>query len=131
MSCIRCQKNAALTAQVEAFSEVLKTQAHTLGNHGLSEDEFYRGLFRGAIERIRGQFSATMREKRDFVRAILNFDCEGHGGSEAVVIAYDRRLDAVAFADTLPEFERVKALKWVTLAWVACKTCKGTGEISL
>lgn len=37
MSCIRCQKNAELTAKVEEFSEVLKTQAHTLGNHGLTE----------------------------------------------------------------------------------------------
>ena len=77
MSCIRCQKNAALTAKVEEFSEVLKTQAHTLGNHGLTEDEFYSGLFRGAIERIRGQFSATMREKRDFVRIVLNYMQDG------------------------------------------------------
>ncbi len=40
---------------------------------GLSEDEFYNsGLFRGTIERIRGQFSATMRDKRDFMRRVLN-----------------------------------------------------------
>lgn len=44
-----------------------------LGDHGLSEREFYdSGLFRGAIERIRGQFSATMREKREFVKHSLN-----------------------------------------------------------
>ena len=74
MTIIPCQQNAALRLQIEEFSEVLKTQAHTLGNHGLSENEFYNsGLFRGAIERIRGQFSATMREKRDFVRHILNY----------------------------------------------------------
>jgi hypothetical protein len=30
------------------------------------------GLFRGAIERIRGQFSASMSEKRDFAKLILN-----------------------------------------------------------
>ncbi|MDX6405369.1 MAG: hypothetical protein QOH70_2824 [Blastocatellia bacterium] len=52
---------------------MLKAEAHTLGNHALTEREFYdSGLFRGAIERIRGQFSATMREKREFVRHILN-----------------------------------------------------------
>jgi hypothetical protein len=53
---------------------VLKTEAHRLGHHGLDEQEFYSsGLFRGAIERVRGQFSATMREKREFVRHILNY----------------------------------------------------------
>lgn len=76
---IPCQKNAALTGQIEAFAEILKTQAHRLGDHGLSEAEFYNsGLFRGAIERIRGQFSATMREKREFVQQVLNH-LQDHG----------------------------------------------------
>ena len=30
------------------------------------------GLFRGAIERIRGQFAASMAEKRDFAKLVLN-----------------------------------------------------------
>ena len=29
-------------------------------------------MFRGAIERVRGQFSATMRDKREFVQHVLN-----------------------------------------------------------
>ncbi|MCY4172819.1 MAG: hypothetical protein OXF25_01835 [Cyanobacteria bacterium MAG CAR3_bin_5] len=74
MSIIPCEKDSRLQRQIEEFAEVLKTQAHTLGDHGLSESEFYSsGLFRGAIERIRGQFSATMREKREFVQHILNY----------------------------------------------------------
>jgi hypothetical protein len=74
MSCIPCQQNAELDDKIKLFAEVLKTQAHTLGTHGLDEKEFYNsGLFRGAIERIRGQFSATMREKREFVQHILNY----------------------------------------------------------
>lgn len=73
MSIIPCEQNDELRRRIEAFAETLKTESHTLGNHGLSEQEFYNsGLFRGAIERIRGQFSATMREKRDFVSRILN-----------------------------------------------------------
>lgn len=73
MTIIPCQQNAALRLQIEEYAEVLKTQAHTLGQHGLDEQEFYNsGLFRGAIERIRGQFSATMREKREFVQHVLN-----------------------------------------------------------
>lgn len=74
MSVIPCLKNQGLQELIEDYSEVLKTEAHKLGLHGLSEREFYNsGLFRGAIERVRGQFSATMREKRDFAKHILNY----------------------------------------------------------
>jgi hypothetical protein len=73
MSIIPCEQNLTLRDRIEAYAEVLKGEAHKLGSHGLSEDEFYNsGLFRGAIERVRGQFSATMRDKRDFMRRILN-----------------------------------------------------------
>jgi hypothetical protein len=73
MSIIPCEQNLTLRDRIEAYAEVLKVEAHKLGSHGLSEDEFYNsGLFRGAIERVRGQFSATMRDKRDFMRRILN-----------------------------------------------------------
>lgn len=71
---IPCVANAELRNRIESFAEVLKTEAHKLGDHGLDEHEFYNsGLFRGAIERLRGQFSASMAEKRDFVRHILNY----------------------------------------------------------
>ena len=74
MSVIPCEQNRQLRHQIEAYAETLKTEAHSLGNHGLSESEFYSsGLFRGAIERIRGQFSATMSHKREFVRDVLNY----------------------------------------------------------
>ena len=73
MSAVPCSKNAYLRKLIQKFSETLKTEAHKLGDHGLSEEDFYHsGLFRGAIERVRGQFSATMGEKRDFVTRILN-----------------------------------------------------------
>lgn len=74
MSVIPCQENPELREQIVEFAEVLKDEAHTLGNHGLSKEEFYAsGLFRGAIERIRGQFAATMREKREFMSDVLNY----------------------------------------------------------
>jgi hypothetical protein len=73
MSIILCQQNKELRKKIEEFAEVLKSEAHKLDRHGLSEGEFYNsGLFRGAIERVRGQYSATMREKREFVRHIFN-----------------------------------------------------------
>ena len=74
MSVIPCDRNDDLRRLILEYSEVLKTEAHKLGTHGLGEKEFYNsGLFRGAVERIRGQFSASMSEKREFVRAVLNF----------------------------------------------------------
>ena len=76
---IPCQRNTDLEAQIDAFAEVLKTATHTLGTHGLTEKEFYAsGILEGAIQRIRGQYSATMDEKRDFVARVLNYmDDEG------------------------------------------------------
>jgi hypothetical protein len=40
MSVIPCQSNRELRAKIEAFVEVLKTDAHKLGDHRLSEREF-------------------------------------------------------------------------------------------
>lgn len=73
MSVIPCEQNRELRRRIEEFAEVLTTESHTLGDHGLEEREFYdSGLFRGAIERLRGQFVATMRDKREFVKHVLN-----------------------------------------------------------
>ena len=78
MSVIPCEQNRELRKKIEEFSETLKTESHKLSGHGLSEQEFYdSGLFRGAIERIRGQFSATMRGKREFVKHVLNHMQDG------------------------------------------------------
>ncbi len=73
MKATPCERNPELQQKVEEFAEILKTQAHQLGDHGLSEQDFYNsGLFRGAIEQIRGEYSATMTPKREFVSQILN-----------------------------------------------------------
>ena len=73
-----CEQNKELRRQIQTYAAALKEQGHQIGNHGLGETEFYSsGLFRGAIEMIRGEFAATMREKRDFVRNILNHMQDG------------------------------------------------------
>lgn len=70
---VPCSKNQRLQDAVEGVADAIKLNAHTLGEHGLSESEFYDGgVFRGAIERLRGQFSATMGPKRDFAANVLN-----------------------------------------------------------
>lgn len=69
-----CEKNLELEKLIHEFAEVLKHEAHKLGNHGLSERDFYQGgLFRGAIERVRGQQAATMKYKRTFVATVLDY----------------------------------------------------------
>ena len=78
MSVIPCARDARLKVEIERFAEVLKTQAHALGDHGLSEQDFYSSpIFRGAIERVRGEFSATLRGKREFVQHVLNHLWDG------------------------------------------------------
>ncbi|MCU7933921.1 MAG: hypothetical protein KZQ99_03455 [Candidatus Thiodiazotropha sp. (ex Dulcina madagascariensis)] len=71
---VPCQQNPELRRLILEYSEILKTQAHRLGEHGLDENDFYQsGLFRGVIERIRGQLAATMKPKRKFVATVLDF----------------------------------------------------------
>jgi hypothetical protein len=75
---IPCEQDPRLRAEIERFAEILKTQAHTLGDHGLDEAGFYSSpIFRGAIEKVRGEFSATMRGKREFVQHVLNHMQDG------------------------------------------------------
>lgn len=68
-----CESNPKLRKLIQEYTETLKTEAYKLGTHGLNKEDFYNsGLFRGAIER-RGQFAATMKEKRTFVKTILDY----------------------------------------------------------
>lgn len=82
MTVIPCEQDPRLRAEIDRFAEVLKTQAHTLGEHGLDEADFYQSpIFRGAVEKLRGEYSATMRGKREFVQHVLNhMEDGGHIG---------------------------------------------------
>ncbi|MCR5876891.1 hypothetical protein LRS10_23680 [Phenylobacterium sp. J426] len=73
MSVIPCEQDVRLRAEIDRFADALKTQAHLLGEHGLDEASFYDSpIFRGAIEKLRGEFSATLRGKREFIQHVLN-----------------------------------------------------------
>ena len=53
MTVIPCEQDPRLRAEIERFAEVLKTQAHTLGNHGLDEASFYNSpIFRGSSRKF-------------------------------------------------------------------------------
>ena len=70
---IPCEKDPALTQKIEEFSEILKSQAHKLDPFGMSEKDFYdSGIFEGSVQRVRGQISAAMGEKKTFVKHVLN-----------------------------------------------------------
>lgn len=73
MTVIPCEQDSRLRAEIDRFAEALKTQAHLLGDHGLDEASFYASpILRGAIEKLRGEFSATQRGKQEFSRHVLN-----------------------------------------------------------
>lgn len=72
MSVIPCEQNRDFQRQIREYAETLKTEAHKLAPEMTEKDFYQSGLFRAAIERVRGQFSATMREKREFVQHVLN-----------------------------------------------------------
>lgn len=68
---VPCSANDQFRTEVDAFAEVLRTRSHQLTN--LTEADVYdTGLFSAAIERLRGQRSATMTGKRDFMSRVLN-----------------------------------------------------------
>lgn len=70
---IPCQKDPDLTKKIITFSETLKTRSHELNTFGLSEKDFYdSGIFEGSIQRVRGQISASMAEKKAFASQVLN-----------------------------------------------------------
>jgi len=79
MNVIPCAHDKTFQKKVEDFAEALKVESHKIGDHGLTEKEFYdSGILPAAVERLRGQNAATMREKRDFVRLVLNH-MQDHG----------------------------------------------------
>jgi hypothetical protein len=71
---IPCELLPQVKQTIEAYAEELKDQAHTIGSHGLSEKEFHdSGIFRSAVERLRGIQAASMTEKRIFMSEILSY----------------------------------------------------------
>ncbi len=71
---IPCELLPETQDRIHKYAEALKHSAHMIGAHGLSEDEFWRaGLFRSAVERLRGTQAASMSEKRNFVAHVLDY----------------------------------------------------------
>lgn len=71
---IPCSLLPEVKTAIEQYAESLKSEAHSIGNHGLTESDFWdSGIFRSAIERLRGIQAASMQEKKAFMELVLNF----------------------------------------------------------
>ncbi len=76
---IQCALRPEAKGQINVYAEELKAAAHLVGTHGMSQQEFSdSGLFYAAVERIRGQRAASMKDKYDFLEEVLAFlEAEG------------------------------------------------------
>jgi hypothetical protein len=71
---IPCAQDNALREKIAAFARDLEMKAHEIASFPIGNEEMHAtGIFRGAIERLRGTFSATMGDKRGFTEVVLNF----------------------------------------------------------
>lgn len=69
---IPCKASDEARARIESYAGALLKAAPGIGNHGLSQEEFWRsGLLRGAIEKLRGSNAATIKEKKKFIEWAL------------------------------------------------------------
>jgi len=70
---IPCSLSEETSKLVAEYARQLAKIAPSL-RKDMTEEEFWRsGIFHSAVERIRGQRSASMKEKRDFMASILGF----------------------------------------------------------
>jgi hypothetical protein len=64
---------AETKSRIESYARALRQAAPQIGDHGLSEEEFWSsGLFQSAIEKLRGERAATTAEKRRFIEWALD-----------------------------------------------------------
>ncbi len=69
---IPCEQRPDWARVVNDYALALREAAHTIGTHGFDKEAFDKsGLFRSAVERIRGQQAATTSKKYAFIEAIL------------------------------------------------------------
>jgi hypothetical protein len=70
---IPCELLPETSTRIDAYVDALRQAAPDIGAHGLTREEFQNsGIFRSAIERLRGMQAASMVEKRAFMTEVLN-----------------------------------------------------------
>jgi hypothetical protein len=70
---VKCERSPGTALKIERYAKEIKKIAPSIGDHGLSEEEFWDSrIFHSAIEKIRGTRSSSMQEKKEFVTKIVN-----------------------------------------------------------
>ena len=71
---IPCKATDGWRQVVEEYARALEAAGPTIGSHGMTPAEFEEaGLFKSAIERLRGQQAASLKKKQSFIDAVLTF----------------------------------------------------------
>ena len=69
---IPCEISPEMTARIDSYVNALLAAAPDIGSHGLTRDAFWRaGIFRSAVEKIRGTNAASMSDKKEFIADML------------------------------------------------------------
>lgn len=69
-----CKSVEGWTEVVEAYAKALEAAGPSIGAHGLDPASFEAsGLFKSAVERLRGQQAASLKKKQGFIDAVLTF----------------------------------------------------------
>jgi len=70
---IPCELTDESKSRIESYKEALIAAAPSIGDHNLSEREFWRSrIFFSAVEQIRGTQAASMANKKGFIDAALS-----------------------------------------------------------
>lgn len=70
---IPCELSAQFRDRIQSYKDALVAAAPDIGDHGLDPEDFWRsGLFRSAIEKLRGTQAASMSKKKDFIDRALD-----------------------------------------------------------
>jgi len=98
---IPCSLVPEVKTRINKYAADLRAAAPSVGTHGLTVEEFWQaGIFRSAVESIRGTQSATMAEKRAFIEEILShLKKKGRIGTFAFTGSRDRHDYQVKIAD--------------------------------
>jgi hypothetical protein len=70
---IPCAETEGWKEVVGKYAEALQQAAHGVGDHGMTPEQFAEsGLFKSAVERLRGQSAASMKVKKAFIANVLD-----------------------------------------------------------
>lgn len=69
---ISCELLPETRQRIASYANALVNQAHVIGHHDLNKQEFWdSGIFKSAVEQLRGKQAASTAEKKSFMQSVL------------------------------------------------------------